>query len=149
MLNLELLRREPDHVRAAARRRGIGAEFVDRVLELDRERRAAITRAETHKAEKNALSAQIAKAADKKAAAAELRPKIAELDRLVAEAGARIPSLQDQIDAELSQIPNLLDGSVPDGSDERDNQEIRRWGEPPHFDFAPKPVFRIVGPFQC
>ncbi|MBV8370790.1 MAG: serine--tRNA ligase [Candidatus Eremiobacteraeota bacterium] len=143
MLNLELLRREPDHVRAATRRRGLGAEFVDRILELDRERRAAITRAETHKAEKNALSAQIAKAADKKAAAAELRPKIAELDRLVADAGTQLPALEQQIDAELSQIPNLLDGSVPDGSDEHANKEMRRWGEPPRFDFTPKPHWEL------
>jgi seryl-tRNA synthetase len=143
VLNLELLRREPDHVRAAARRRGLGAEFVDRVLELDRERRAAITRAETYKAEKNALSAQIAKAADKKAAAAELRPKLAELDERIAEAGAQIPSLEQRIDAELAEIPNLLDGSVPDGSDESANKEVRRWGEPPRFAFTPKPHWEI------
>ncbi|HEV3089353.1 MAG TPA: serine--tRNA ligase [Candidatus Elarobacter sp.] len=143
MLNIDLLRREPDHVRAAARRRGLGAEFVDRVLALDRERRAAITRAETYKAEKNALSAQIAKAADKKTAAAELRPKIAELDRQIAEAGAQVPSFEEQIDAELSEIPNLLDGSVPDGSDETANKEVRRWGEPPQFDFTPKPHWEI------
>jgi seryl-tRNA synthetase len=143
VLNIDLLRREPDHVRAAARRRGLGAEFVDRVLALDRERRAAITRAETYKAEKNALSAQIAKAADKKTAAAELRPKIAELDRQIAEAGAQVPSFEEQIDAELSEIPNLLDGSVPDGSDETANKEVRRWGEPPQFDFTPKPHWEI------
>ncbi|MEA2689135.1 MAG: seryl-tRNA synthetase, partial [Candidatus Eremiobacteraeota bacterium] len=134
MLNLDLLRREPDHVRVAARRRGIGSEFVDRILELDRERRAAITSAESLKAEKNALTAQIAKAADKKAAAAELRPRIAELDARIADAGKDVPRLDERIDAELSDIPNLLDGSVPDGSDEHANTLVRTWGEPPRFD---------------
>src|ERR1700680_2633254 len=50
VLNLDLLRREPDRVRRAAGRRGIGTEFVERILELDRERRAAITAVETLKA---------------------------------------------------------------------------------------------------
>lgn len=143
MLNLELLRREPDHVRVAARRRGIGAEFVDRILALDQERRTAITVAERYKAEKNALTAQIGKAADKKAAAGALRPQIAELDRRIAEAGARLPQFEEQINAELSEIPNVLDGSVPDGSDAAANVEVRAWGRPPAFDFEPKPHWEI------
>ncbi|HTD38509.1 MAG TPA: serine--tRNA ligase [Candidatus Limnocylindrales bacterium] len=143
MLNLDLLRREPDHVRVAARRRGGGAEFVDRILELDRERRAAITAAESLKAEKNALTAQIAKAADKKAAAAELRPKIAELDARIETAGEGVPRYDERIDAELSEIPNLLDGSVPDGDDEHSNVQVRTWGEPRRFDFEAKPHWEI------
>jgi len=143
VLNLELLRREPDHVRAAARRRGIGAEFVDRVLELDRERRTTIAAVENLKAEKNALTAQIAKASDKKAAAVELRPKLAELDAQIAVAGERLPSFEQQIAAALSDVPNLLDGSVPDGSDEHTNVQVRAWGAPAAFDFAPKPHWEI------
>jgi seryl-tRNA synthetase len=143
VLNLELLRREPDHVRIAARRRGLGAEFVDRVLELDRERRATIAAVESLKADKNTLTAQIAKAADKKAAAAELRPRIAALDARIAAAGERLPSFEEQIHAELAQIPNVLDGSVPDGSDEHANVQVRAWGTPPAFDFAPKPHWEL------
>ncbi len=143
MLNLDLLRREPDHVRVAARRRGIGAEFVDRILELDRERRAAIAAVEALKAEKNGLTAQIGRAADKQAAAAELRPRLAALDSRIAVAGERLPVLEHQIDAELGEIPNLLDGSVPDGSDERANVLVRSWGEPPAFAFAPRPHWEI------
>jgi seryl-tRNA synthetase len=143
VLNLDLLRREPDRVRVAARRRGIGAEFVDRILELDRERRAAITGVEVLKAEKNALTARISRAADKQAVAAELRPKIAELDASIAAAGERLPRLQWQIEAELAEIPNVLDGSVPDGSDEHANVLVRSWGEPPAFDFEPRPHWEI------
>jgi seryl-tRNA synthetase len=143
VLNLDLLRREPDHVRIAARRRGIGAEFVDRVLDLDRERRATIAAVERLKADKNALTAQIAKAADKKAAAAELRPKIADLDAQIVAAGERLPSFDEQIGGALSEVPNVLDGSVPDGSDEHANVQVRAWGEKPAFDFAPKPHWEI------
>jgi seryl-tRNA synthetase len=143
VLNLDLLRREPDHVRAAARRRGIGAEFVDRILALDRERRFAITSVEALKAEKNGLTAQISRAADKQAAAGALRPKIAELDASIASAGARLPLIEREIDAELAEIPNILDGSVPDGSDEHSNVLVRSWGEPPAFDFAPRPHWEV------
>ena len=143
VLNLDLLRRDPDRVRIATRRRGLSSEFVDRVLELDRERRAMITAVETLKAEKNALTEQIAKAADKKAAAAELRPMIAELDARIAEASVRLPSIDAAIEAELSEVPNILDPSVPDGSDEDANVLMRAWGEPPRFDFVPKPHWEI------
>jgi seryl-tRNA synthetase len=143
VLNLDLLRREPDHVRIATRRRGLGAEFVDRILELDRERRAAITAVETLKAEKNGLSAEIARAADKKSAASGLRPRIAELDARIAAGGERLPAIEQRIDAELSDIPNLLDGSVPDGSDEHANVLVRGWGEPPAFEFAPRPHWEV------
>ena len=143
MLNLDLLRREPDHVRIATRRRGLGAEFVGRILELDRERRAAITAVETLKAEKNALTQQIARAADKKAAATELRPRIAELDERIVAGGQRLPAIEQQIDAELADVPNLLDGSVPDGSDEHANLRVRSWGEAPAFDFEPRPHWEV------
>jgi seryl-tRNA synthetase len=143
VLSIELLRREPDHVRTAARRRGGGAEFVDRVLALDRDRRAALTAVEALKAEKNALSAGIAKAADKKAAAAELRPQIAALDARIKDEGERLPELDGQVESELAQVPNLLDGSVPDGSDEHANRLVRGWGEPPVLGFAPKPHWEI------
>jgi len=143
VLNLDLLRREPDHVRIAARRRGIGAEFVDRVLELDRERRATIVAVENLKAEKNALTAQIARAPDKKAAAAALRPQIAALDAQIAAAGKRLPALDEQIAAALSDVPNVLDGSVPDGSDEHANVLVRAWGDKPAFGFASKPHWEL------
>ena len=143
MLNLDLLRREPDHIRIAARRRGIGAEFVDRILERDRERRAALTGVESLKARKNSLTAQIGRAADKASAAAELRPQIAELDAEIAAAGERLPQLEAQIDDELAEIPNLLDGSVPDGSDDQANVCVRSWGEPARFDFAPRPHWEV------
>jgi len=144
VLNLELLRREPDHVRVATRRRGLGTEFVDRILALDQERRATITAVEALKAEKNGLTAEIGRAADKKAAAAELRPRIAALDARIAEAGEHLPTFEQRIDAELADVPNLLDGSVPDGSDEHANRLVRASGDPPRSTFAPKPHWEIA-----
>jgi seryl-tRNA synthetase len=143
VLNLDLLRRDPDRVRIASRRRGIDAEFVDRVLALDERRRDLITASEQLKAEKNQLTASIAKAADKKLAAQELRPKIAQLDAQVAAAEVELPAYNQQIHDALAEVANLLDPSVPDGSDENANVVVRSWGEPPHFAFEPKPHWEL------
>lgn len=109
---------------------------------MDAQYRSALTDVETAKAEKNRLSAQIGKAADKAAAARELRPQIDELSQ-------RIDAAQEQAQAIgidnpasplrelLTQSPNVLDDSVPDGNDESGNVVVRSHGTPPHFDFEP------------
>ncbi len=138
MLDLALLRRDPDGVRRAAERRGNGAAFVDDVLALDTELRAARTASEQLKAEKNQLSAAISKSPDRKQAAEQLRPQLQQLDGRIAVALARIPDLELAIDRALSDVPNLLDETVPDGASEDDNVVVRTVGEPTRFDFAPK-----------
>jgi seryl-tRNA synthetase len=144
MLDIVLIRRDPDRVRRSAQRRGGDPSFVDEILRLDAQYRSALTAVETAKAEKNRLSAQIGKAADKAAAARELRPQLDELS-------ARIEAAQSQADALspedaasplrelLTQSPNVLDESVPDGKDEHDNAVVRTWGTPAQFPFDPLP----------
>ena len=143
MLDLALLRRDPERVRRAAARRAGGAAFVDGVAALDAELRAARTAAETLKAEKNALTASIAKAADRAAEAQRLRPEIAALDARIASASEAIPPLEARIDASIADVPNLLDDSVPDGATEDDNVVVRVSGTPTEFPFAAKPHWEI------
>jgi seryl-tRNA synthetase len=144
MLDLNLLRSDPERVRISARRRGQSDAFVDRVLDLDGERRAALTNAETLKAEKNALTASISKAADRAAEAARLKPEIAALDARIVAAAEKLPEFDEQMNALLSDVPNVLDGSVPDGSGEDGNRLVRRSGQPPAYDFEPKPHWEIA-----
>ena len=143
MLDLALLRRDPQRVRRIAARRATGAAFVDEVVAVDAQLRAARTFAESLQAEKNALTAQISKAADRAAAARRLRPEIAALDARIAAAGAALPPLEEQIDAILSDVPNLLDDAVPDGSGEDDNVAVRDSGPPPPLGFAPREHWEI------
>ena len=143
MLDLALLRRDPERVRRAAARRAGGAAFVDGVAALDAELRAARTAAETLKAEKNALTASIAKAADRAAEAQRLRPEIAALDARIATASEAIPPLEARIDASIADVPNLLDDSVPDGATEDDNVVVRVSGTPTEFPFPAKPHWEI------
>jgi len=138
MLDIALIRRDPDRVRASAQRRGQDPSFVDAVLELDTAWRAGITGVEALKAEKNGLSDRVKLATDKAAAAAELRPQIAALDARIAEANAALPGFEERIAALLSEVPNVLDESVPPGGGSDENVVVRTWGAPRVFDFAPK-----------
>jgi seryl-tRNA synthetase len=138
MLDIALIRRDPDRVRASAQRRGQDPSFVDAVLELDAAWRAGITGVEALKAEKNGLSDRVKMATDKAAAAAELRPQIAALDARITEANAALPGFEERITALLSEVPNVLDEHVPPGGGSEENVVVRRWGEPRTFDFAPK-----------
>jgi seryl-tRNA synthetase len=144
MLDLNLVRNDPERVRISARRRGQSDTFVDRILELDGQRRVALTGAETLKAEKNALTASISKAADRGAEAARLKPEIAALDARIVAAGETLPGLDEQMNALLSEFPNVLDGSVPDGTGEEGNTLVRAWGEPSKYAFEPKPHWEVA-----
>jgi seryl-tRNA synthetase len=148
MLDIALIRRDPDRVRNALVRRGQDASPVAEVLRYDEEYRSALTAVERAKAEKNRLSAAIGEAADKAAAAREFRPKIAELstriDELEERARLLSPTAEDSpLRALLDNMPNLVDDSVPKGADETANLEVRRWGEPRRFGFAPQPHWEL------
>jgi seryl-tRNA synthetase len=143
MLDLNLVRSDPDRVRIAVRRRGQSETFVDDVLALDAERRTALTAAESLKAEKNGLTAQISKASDRAAEAARLKPEIAALDARIVAASESLPAFDEKMTQLLSDVPNLIDPSVPDGSDEAQNKELRRSGEARTFAFEPKPHWEL------
>lgn len=148
MLDIVLLRRDPDRVRRSAQRRGLDVSFVDDVLRLDSEYRSVLSSLEGAKAEKNRLSTEIGLAADKAAAAREVRPKLDEISRSIDAAEARANELSPETPGSalrtlLENTPNVLDDSVPDGSDAADNVEIRSWGEPRAFDFTPKPHWEL------
>jgi seryl-tRNA synthetase len=143
MLDLAVVRRDPDRVRRSLSHRGLAASFVDDVLRYDAEYRYELTAAETAKAEKNRLSGEIGKAADRAAAARSLRSQLDELARTIARHEERARALapdhpESPLRALLENTPNLLDDSVPDGTGEAENVELRRWGEPRRFGFEPR-----------
>ena len=148
MIDIAVVRREPDRLRRSASRRGHDPSFVDEILRLDAEHRSALTALERAKADKNRLSGEIGRAADKAAAARELHPQ---LDALAAEIALHedlAKSLAPENDASplrelLSQSPNILDDSVPDGTNEASNVVTRSFGEPTTFAFEPKPHWEI------
>lgn len=143
MLDIALLRRDPDRVRRSAQRRGQDPGFVDRVIELDARKRQTLSAVESLKAEKNALTGAIKVASDRAAEAARLKPQIAELDGRIARDSEALPGFDEAIDKLLSDVPNVLDDSVPDGTGEEQNVVVRTWGTPRSFAFTPKPHWEI------
>ena len=144
MLDLAFVRENLPVIEQEMRQRGLDpAEIIGRFGELDARRRKAITEAENLKARRNRASEQIAQLKkNKQDATAQieetktLREQIQEQEKAA-----------EQLDAELRRllvgIPNVPHASVPVGSSAEDNKEIRRWGEPPKFDFAPKPHWEL------
>ncbi len=148
MIDIALVRRDPDRVRRGLSRRGHDPSIVDGLLRYDEEYRSALTAAERAKAEKNQISASIGKARDKAAAAQELRARIEALSQEIAVSEERARALSpteegSPLRAMLELVPNLLDDSVPDGADETANLELRRWGTPRAFDFDAKPHWEL------
>ncbi|MEM8822397.1 MAG: serine--tRNA ligase [Pseudomonadota bacterium] len=146
MHDIRTIRDDPQGFDAALARRGL-APLSSGLLALDEARRSCITASETALAERNAASKQVgaAKAKGDEAEFERLRAlvadKKAEIARLEDEAREKDAALRDA----LLEIPNLPDADVPDGAEEADNVELRRWGTPRVFDFKPLEHFEIAG----
>jgi len=113
---------------------------LDRALyqRLEDERKALQVEVEELRHLRNERSKGIGQA---KAAGEDIEPLKAEVGKLgaaLADSEARLQGLQEELDAFLTEIPNLLQGSVPDGADETSNAVVRSWGDVPEFDFEPK-----------
>jgi seryl-tRNA synthetase len=135
VIDLKLLRDEPDAVRAAYARRG-GVEGLDRVVELDRRHRDLLRKVEDLRAEQNNVSKSIAQATPEDRPAA-----IAKAKALADEIKALEPDLErakSALEEAAAYLPNLPHESVPEGLTEDDNVVDREVGDKPDFDFEPK-----------
>ncbi|MEM6634774.1 MAG: serine--tRNA ligase [Pseudomonadota bacterium] len=145
MHDIRLIRETPEVFDAAMKLRGVQVSSSD-VLAVDEARRAKIVAAEAALAERNAASKEVG--------AAKARGDNAEFERLRAFVGEKkdeIARLEDEAKAEdarlkdlLMGLPNLLADDVPEGADEDANVEIRRWGAPRAFGFAPKEHYEVA-----
>ncbi|SMH31208.1 serine--tRNA ligase [Maritimibacter sp. HL-12] len=145
MHDIRLIRDNPDAFDAAMARRGLSGVSAE-VLALDEARRGAITEAEAAQAEANKAAKEVG--------AAKARGDDAEFERLRALVGdkkAQVQSLNDEAKAKdaalaalLMGLPNILADDVPEGADETENVEIRRWGTPRAFDFTPVEHYQLA-----
>ncbi len=135
MIDLKLLRDDPDAVRAAYDRRG-GVEELDRVIELDVEHRDLLRKVEDLRAEQNRASKAIGKASpDERPAAIE---EAKTLSDQLKELEPQLDVVQTKLDEVVAYLPNLPHESVPEGRSEDDNVVEREVGDKPSFDFEPK-----------
>ena len=140
MLDLKRIKENPEQAKArlATRQKNYDAE-IDRLLELDVERRTLIADTEAKKAEQNRISKTIPalKKAGKDTTAIFAEMKT--LSDAVKAATERIAALDTEIENILLSIPNIPNETVPVGKDDTENRELRRWSEPRSFGFEPKP----------
>ena len=147
MLDLNFVRANLELVEEKLRARGLDpATLLGNFRELDRERRARITQAESLQAQRNKLSQEVARSRKAGVDAAqvaavmdqtrELKQETEDLERSAAQA-------EEAMRALLIAIPNLPQDSVPPGKSEADNVEVLRWGQQPAFDFPPKPHWEL------
>ncbi|MCB2110789.1 MAG: serine--tRNA ligase [Defluviimonas sp.] len=147
MHDIRAIRENPAAFDAALTRRPGVAAMSSEILALDEARRAGILAAETAQAAQNAASKEVGAArsrgdeAEFERLRALVAEKKAEVARLTEEAAAEDARLRDL----LMGLPNLPLDEVPTGADEHDNVEIRRWGTPRDFDFAPVEHYQIAG----
>ena len=138
MLDIRLIRENPEAVERALADRG-GAELIKPLIALDGERRRLVRESEDLKALRNKASEAIGQAKRRGEDAAAEQARMREVGDRIKALDEELKSVDAKIEGVLLQIPNLPDPSVPAGQTEDKNVEVRRWGRPREFAFAPKP----------
>lgn len=138
MLDIKLIRENPELIRESLQKRHMDTAPVDEIIALDEKRRAIILDVENKKAERNAVSKEIGRMKDKD----EREAKISAMRKLgdaIAALDEELKSLESVLTNQLASLPNIPDPDVPIGLDDKDNVVLRTIGEIPQFDFEPKP----------
>ncbi|HEX7724661.1 MAG TPA: serine--tRNA ligase [Candidatus Paceibacterota bacterium] len=135
MLDIRFIRDNKDIVIAAAKKKHINVD-IDALIALDDKRRALMAAAEAKRAEQNAANAKIASAQpeERTALLAQMKQVKADFESADAELKELMKSWQDM----MLRVPNVPDMSVPEGSTDAENQEVKVWGTKPTFSFQPK-----------
>ncbi len=140
MLDILLLRKDLPTAIVGLETRKNPQPFLDVAAfqALEAERKTLQTRTEELQAQRNQLSKQIGQLKAKGESADAVMAQVGALKAELEQSAARLDQIQPEIQALLLAVPNLPHASVPVGADEAGNVEVRRWGTPPSFDFAPK-----------
>ena len=143
MLELAYVREHIDRVRKSFRDRGLVGVELDEFLLRDEKRRTAIKEVEALKAERNRVNAEIGRLKREGRDASHLMNRMKEVAARVKELDEVADELDRQMEEWLLKIPNIPHESVPVGAGPAENQEVRRWGDPPKFGFAPQPHWEL------
>lgn len=146
MLDIKLVRSEPELVKASEARRGRDPAVVDRVLELDEAWKASAREEQSLRKTRNEVSESInaAKKAGDEQSAQEAIARMKDHVSLIEKQSEKTESILAERDVLLKMIGNLLDERVPTGASEDDNVEVRSWGEKKTFGFAHKDHIELL-----
>uniref|UniRef100_A0A7C4EKN1 Serine--tRNA ligase n=1 Tax=Thermodesulfovibrio aggregans TaxID=86166 RepID=A0A7C4EKN1_9BACT len=139
MLDIRLIRQNPDILREVLKKRGYEIDF-ENFINLEQERLFLLRDIEKKRALRNAVSQEIAnlkKSESDRHKAEELISQMRRLGNELSILEQRLRETEEKVQNFLLFIPNIPHYTVPVGKDETENVEIRRWGKPPEFDFEP------------
>ena len=142
MLDPKFVRENPDVVLAALRSRGLAVDIQD-FLAADGTRRRVLSEVEQLKHRRNTLSEEVGQRKRQGQDANALIAETKELGDQIRKLDEEVRGYEQRIESILLSVPNVPHASVPVGRDSADNIEVRRWGEPRHFDFTPRPHWEI------
>jgi seryl-tRNA synthetase len=137
MLDINIIREQPDVVRKSLADRQMETAPVDQIVELDRQRRLTIQETESLKAQRNTVSKEIGKAKDP----AERQSKIEAMRQVgerISQLDESLRKIEDELNNILAGIPNIPDARSPYGKDDSENVVLRGVGKIPEYDFEPK-----------
>ena len=140
MISIELIRRDPDLVREAMRKRAADVP-IGEILSLDEERRSLIVRADALRARRNEVSREMGRSKERPQ---ELIEEMRSAGAQIRELEERLRSTTEKLDSLLLRVPNIPDESAPVGPDESANVVVKTVGELPSFDFEPEAHWDIA-----
>ncbi|HBL40470.1 MAG TPA: serine--tRNA ligase, partial [Ruminococcaceae bacterium] len=139
MLDIKVIRENPDMVKAAMKTRNKDMDaFVDEVLAIDAQRREISSKTDALKNEQNTASREIPKIKKEGGDISAIMARMNEIKEIIKNNDAQIAELEAKQQKIMYEFPNIPNKDIPIGKDDSDNVEIRRWSEPTKFDFEPK-----------
>lgn len=144
MLDIRLIRSEPEFVKDKVAKRGDDPKVIDEILELDKKRRELIAQTEELKSRRNKVSGEIAQKKRNKENADDVILEMRQVGDQIKEIDQNLNQLNEDVTYRLVRIPNLISDETPVGKDEDDNVEVRKWGTPRLFDFESKAHWDLV-----
>ena len=142
MIDLGFFRGHLDLIETMARNRGVPLDLAW-FGEIDSARRGLITSTEKLKAERNSASEEIVRLKKSGGDATPILARMKEVSEEIKRADLRVTELDESLREFMLTVPNIPHASVPVGHGAEGNVEVRRWGKPPEFAFAPRPHWEI------
>ncbi|WP_346940697.1 serine--tRNA ligase [uncultured Clostridium sp.] len=145
MIDLKKIRNNPDEIKVKMENRGesFDLSLIDEVVELDQKRRNILIEVEELKNKRNTTSAEIPKLKKQGIDVSETMKEMKQLSDTIKNFDVDLNEIDERIEYIMMRIPNIPHDSVPNGSDDEDNVEIKKWGEIRKFDFEPKEHWTI------
>jgi len=142
MLEMKFIRENREEVARGLAKKGVEAD-LDRLIELDEQRRSLLAQSEQLKARRNKANQAIPRQKGGGRPDPAIITEMKELSSRIKELDGRLAELEPEIEPLLMGLPNLPHESVPVGASEKDNLEIKKWGEAREFAFEPRPHWEI------